>query len=67
MPLCQMQKRRTCHKPACRGPPSLPERPDVEIRPMADDEIDVDGYVMEPELRGTRSRSACVTLRAMAG
>jgi hypothetical protein len=27
--------------------------PDVEIRPMADDEIDVDGYVMKPELRGT--------------
>jgi len=27
--------------------------PDVEIRPMADNEIDVDGYVMKPELRGT--------------
>ena len=25
----------------------------VEIRPMADDEIDVDGYVMKPEARGT--------------
>jgi len=27
--------------------------PDVEIRPMADDEIAVDGYVMKPEVRGT--------------
>jgi hypothetical protein len=27
--------------------------PTVEIRPMADDEIDVDGYVMKPEMRGT--------------
>jgi hypothetical protein len=27
--------------------------PDVELRSMADDEIDVDGYVMQPELRGT--------------
>ena len=27
--------------------------PDVEIRPMADDEIDVEGYVMKPEVRGT--------------
>ena len=29
--------------------------PTAEIRPMADDEIAVDGYVMKPELRG-RSR-----------
>ena len=27
--------------------------PDVEIRPMADDEIAVDSYVMKPEARGT--------------
>jgi hypothetical protein len=27
--------------------------PDVQIRPMADDEIAVDGYVMKPEERGT--------------
>ena len=27
--------------------------PEAELRPMADDEIAVDGYVMKPELRGT--------------
>jgi hypothetical protein len=27
--------------------------PTVEIRPMADDEIAVEGYVMKPEVRGT--------------
>ena len=27
--------------------------PDVQIREMADDEIDVEGYVMKPEVRGT--------------
>ena len=27
--------------------------PTVEIRPMTDDEIAVDGYVMKPEVRGT--------------
>ena len=27
--------------------------PNVEIRPMADDEIAVEGYVMKPEVRGT--------------
>jgi hypothetical protein len=27
--------------------------PDERIRPMADDEIAVDGYVMKPEVRGT--------------
>jgi hypothetical protein len=27
--------------------------PNVEIRPMADDEIAVDGYLMKPEARGT--------------
>jgi hypothetical protein len=27
--------------------------PNVEIRPMADDEIAVDGYVMKPDARGT--------------
>ena len=29
--------------------------PDEQLRPMADDEIAVDGYVMKPEARGTRS------------
>lgn len=27
--------------------------PEAELRPMADDEIAVDGYVMKPEVRGT--------------
>jgi hypothetical protein len=27
--------------------------PDEQVRPMADDEIAVDGYVMKPEVRGT--------------
>ena len=27
--------------------------PDEQLRPMADDEITVDGYVMKPEMRGT--------------
>jgi hypothetical protein len=27
--------------------------PNAEIRPMADDEIAVDGYAMKPEVRGT--------------
>jgi len=27
--------------------------PNEELRPMADDEIEVDGYVMKPEARGT--------------
>jgi hypothetical protein len=27
--------------------------PEAEVRPMADDEIEVDGYVMKPEVRGT--------------
>jgi hypothetical protein len=27
--------------------------PDKQLRPMADDEIAVDGYVMKPEVRGT--------------
>ena len=31
--------------------------PEVEIRPMADDEIDVEGYVMKSEVRGTRRDS----------
>jgi hypothetical protein len=30
-----------------------PLGPDVQIRPMADDEIDVEAYVMTPEVRGT--------------
>jgi hypothetical protein len=60
MPRCQMQKRRTCHEPACRGLLALPERKLNQrlvrmwrIHPMGDDEIDVDGYVMKPEVRGT--------------
>jgi len=32
--------------------PSEPT-PDEQVRPMADDEIAVDGYVMKPEARGT--------------
>jgi hypothetical protein len=27
--------------------------PDAQLRPMADDEIAVDGYVMKPQARGT--------------
>jgi hypothetical protein len=27
--------------------------PEAEVRPMANDEIEVDGYVMKPEVRGT--------------
>ena len=27
--------------------------PEAEIRPMSDDEIAIDGYVMKPEVRGT--------------
>jgi hypothetical protein len=34
------------------GTESTP-RPDEQLRPMADDEIAVDGYVMKPETRGT--------------
>jgi len=33
--------------------PGSTAAPDVEIRPMADDEIAVDGHVMKPEARGT--------------
>ena len=29
------------------------DTPDEQLRPMADDEIAVDGYVMKPEVRGT--------------
>ena len=40
--------------PAQETPKAKPEAsPDVQIRPMADDEIAVDGYVMKPEVRGT--------------
>jgi len=35
------------------NPESTPS-PDEQLRPMADDEIAVDGYVMKPEARGTR-------------
>jgi hypothetical protein len=31
----------------------LTPSPDEQLRPMADDEIAVDGYVMKPEARGT--------------
>jgi hypothetical protein len=34
------------------NPESAPG-PDEQLRPMADDEIAVDGYVMKPEARGT--------------
>jgi len=33
--------------------PQSTAAPDVEIRPMADDEIAVEGYAMKPEVRGT--------------
>lgn len=39
----------TTEPPTTESAPS----PDAEIRPMADDEIDVDGYVMKAEARGT--------------
>lgn len=40
--------------PTQETPNATPEPgSDVQIRPMADDEIAVDGYVMKPEVRGT--------------
>ena len=40
--------------PTAETPTTEPTpRPDEELRPMADDEIEVDGYVMKPEERGT--------------
>jgi len=40
--------------PTQETPNAKPETsPDLQIRPMADDEIAVDGYVMKPEVRGT--------------
>jgi len=39
----------TTETPTTESTPS----PDAEIRPMADDEITVDGYVMKTEARGT--------------
>ena len=33
--------------------PDSEPTPDVQIRPMADDEIEVDSYVMKREVRGT--------------
>jgi hypothetical protein len=39
----------TAETPNAQSAPS----PDAQIRPMADDEIAVDGYVMKPEARGT--------------
>jgi hypothetical protein len=39
----------TAETPATESKPN----PDAEIRPMADDEIAVDEYVMKPEARGT--------------
>ena len=35
--------------PTAQSAPS----PDEQLRPIADDEITVDGYVMKPEMRGT--------------
>ena len=40
---------RTAETPNVESAPS----PDEQLRPMADDEIAVDGYVMKPEARGT--------------
>jgi hypothetical protein len=39
----------TTETPATESTPS----PDEQLRPMANDEIAVDGYVMKPEARGT--------------
>jgi hypothetical protein len=39
----------TAETPNAQSGPS----PDEQLRPMADDEIAVDGYVMKPEARGT--------------
>jgi hypothetical protein len=39
----------TAETPNAESAPS----PDEQLRPMADDEIAVDGYVMKPEARGT--------------
>lgn len=39
----------TTKKPTTESTPN----PDEQLRPMADDEIAVDGYVMNPEARGT--------------
>jgi hypothetical protein len=39
----------TAETPNAESAPS----PDEQVRPMADDEIAVDGYVMKPEARGT--------------
>jgi hypothetical protein len=39
----------TAETPSAQSGPS----PDEQLRPMADDEIAVDGYVMKPEARGT--------------
>ena len=39
----------TAETPTTESTPS----PDEQLRPMADDEIAVDGYVMKPEARGT--------------
>ena len=39
----------TAETPNAKSAPS----PDEQLRPMADDEIAVDGYVMKPEVRGT--------------
>ena len=39
----------TAETPNAQSAPS----PDEQLRPMADDEIAVDGYMMKPELRGT--------------
>jgi len=39
----------TAETPSAQSEPS----PDEQLRPMADDEIAVDGHVMRPEVRGT--------------
>ena len=41
----------TAETPSAESTPG----PDEQLRPIADDEIAVDGYVMKPEARGTRS------------
>ena len=42
--------------PTAETPNAQPEpTPDEQVRPIGDDEIAVDGYVMKPEVRGTSS------------
>jgi hypothetical protein len=48
----------TTETPNTESPPN----PDEQVRPMADDEIAVDGYVMKAEARGTNRDPRALTL-----